>query len=192
MAKANRSTTTKPITGRADDGEPEKRPTIASSVFVEVATGGKRPGQDLMPLHEIPLLERKTSALQSTIETINLSVSHGPGKKKPREAQAYVRGHDLGEIEEIFARLNARYTFLPEGAKEGDEVNLVESIYGTGKEGVKALAITMRKLHAAFDDFMDSMGDREPAKKDFLAFIAKNGPYAALGEEIESEILASK
>lgn len=190
MAKANKPTPTKPVVDHDDGDAPEKRPVIAHSVYVEVATGGKRPGQDLMPLHEIPLLERKASALQSTIETICLSSSHGPGKKKPREAQAYVRGHDLGEIEEIFTRLNARYTFLPEGAKEGDEVNLVESIYGTGKEGVKALAITMRKLHAAFEAFMESMGDREPAKKDFLAFIAKNGPRAALQDEIESEILA--
>lgn len=191
MAKAaTKPTTTKRQTADFDDDTPEQAPVIATAVFVEVATGGKRPGQDLVPLHEIPLLERKVRASNSSIESITLSSSHAPGRKNPTRPQALTRGLTLAEIEELFVRLNQRYTFLPEGAKEGDEINVVETVYGTGKDGVKALAITMRKLAAAFEPFMDEMGDRYPEKKDFLGLINRNGPRAALQDEIESEILA--
>lgn len=196
MAKPPKAAPTKPLKpapAPVDDvefdelPEPERR-EIAHSIFVEVATGGRRPGQELIALHEIPLLERKLRALKSEIAAINLSVVQLPGRKTESKPKAHRRGHTMEEIEEMYGRLTEKYTFLPEGAREGDEVELMASIYGVGREGLKALGVTMRKLDKAFDAFMDAMGDRAPEKKDFLKFINENGPKAAIENEIEAEI----
>jgi hypothetical protein len=179
----------RPVALDEDDEEPRRE--VACSIYVEVSTGGRRPGQEPVPLHEIPLLERKVRSMQASIEAICLSKVHAPERRRESAPVAHKRGHTLQEIEDLFAVLQRKYTFLPEGAKEGDEVHLVDSIYGTGKEGLKALAITMRRLDAGFESFMDSMGEREPAKADFMKYIAANGPRAALQDEIEAEILAN-
>lgn len=194
MAKPPKAAPTKPqkpATQPADDLEfedlPERR-EIAHSIFVEVATGGRRPGQEPVPLHEVPLLAGKLRALKSEITAITLSSVMAPGRKKESRPIAHRRGHTMAELEEVFERLVQKYTFLPEGAKEGDEIDLVQSTYGVGREGLKALGVTMRKLDKAFDGFMDTMGDRSPEKKDFLKFINENGPKAAIEDEIEAEI----
>lgn len=174
-----------------DDAVQQKR-VIARSVYVEVATGGRRASQEPVPLHEIPLLAAKVRALKSEIMSIAIPESISPDRKRPNPARAMVRDHDMADIEEIFKRLNERYTFLPEGAREGDEINVVETIYGTGKDGLKALAVTMRKLHDGFEPWMDSMGENTPDKAAFMKFIAANGPRAALEDEIEAEILNAK
>jgi hypothetical protein len=188
-----------PTSNASESGGENRKGFIAHSVFVEVATGGKRPAQELIALHEIPLLERKLRAMQSSITSIGLSQNLSPKVENHKQVlskpQATIREHiGIGEVEEIFQRLSGRYRFLPEGAREGDEVDLVEQVYGIGTNGVKALAITMRKLHAGYVELVKNLPDEQeaPTEDELKDLIDRCGPRAALEESIESEIMSAQ
>lgn len=148
----------------------------AHSVFIEVKTTGKRGASCAVPLHEIPLLIRKTRASGEHVIILGTM----------RDKAAAIRGESMESLQDIFTRLNERYTYLPEGAKEGDTVNLVATMYGLEREGLKSLAITMRSLHTGFNELIKSNGKREVNEEDVLALLSAHGPERTL----ESELLS--
>ena len=194
MAKAS----TAPDTSKKLEGEDERKSFTAHSIFVEVATGGKRPAQELIALHEIPLLERKLRSMASSVERIGLPRYQTPKveglKQIVSKAEAVIHEHSLYEVDGIFSRLCGRYRFLPEGAREGDEIDLVEQVYGTGTNGLKQLAITMRKLHAGYVKMIKELPDDQeaPDEADLKDLIDRCGPRAALEDSIEQEIMNAR
>jgi len=147
---------------------------VAHSVFVVVNSTGKRGGQTDVPMHEVPLLRRKLKALGEDLNVIRLSDEH-----------IRVRGETMESVQAIYGRLRGLYTFLPEGHKEGDEVDLVSSIYGNERDGLKSLAITMRALHRGYETLSSTLKrGKGPTVEDLDHVIHANGPEKTLENEL--------
>lgn len=149
---------------------------VAHSVFVVVNSTGKRGAQDDVAMHEVPLLRRMLKAQGEDLHVVRLS-----------DASIRVRGESMESITTMYGRLRAKYTFIPEGRKEGDEVDLVAALYGNERDGLKSLAVTMRALHRAYDESEKAFNKKAPSVEELEELIASNGPEATL----ENELLGS-
>ncbi len=171
-AKSNHATATLDEDAPAAPQQPAVR-HVAHSVFVVACSTGKRGAQDDVPMHEVPLLRRMLKAGGEDLVLARLS---DPGIR--------VRGESMESVTEIYQRLRVKYTFVPEGGKEGDEIDLVGSVYGNEREGLRSLAITMRALKKAYDVHEAAFNRKAPSVEDLEDLIAKNGPEKTLENEL--------
>jgi len=167
MAKAPTPTIT-------EKEEPKAQGYPAQSVFVQAKTTGKRGSFDCVPLHELPLLQRRSRASGESVVIIGMM----------NDDKLVVRGETMESLKEMFDRLTERYTYLPEGAKEGDKVSLVATMYGTEREGLKSMAITMRAMYKGYLELVKSVGKRPIIAEDIDALVSNFGPERTLESEL--------
>lgn len=137
---------------------PDKQdlPIVCSSTYALVSTG-PRGKLDAIPLHEVPLLRRKLQLQEPAAETPRV-LAEFP------EHLDRVRGKNLVQLREEYARLVERYSFDKPNSNNGEQVNLVADFYGSNLTNLRTAMIRLeqgyQQIHADLGP-EDQMSDEQ-------------------------------
>lgn len=163
-------TTAKPSTAPAPT--PARRrlgpnDTAAFKVYTHAQTSGERAALAVVPLHEMPLLRRKVTALGgNNVELVTEWPDH----------VMRIQPVSLAQLNDEYARLVEVYTYdAPSGKADGEQINLMMDFYGPAHQG-RLLAV-MRRLEDAFRAKMEELGPGKlPSKEDLEEIVALAEP----------------